>query len=43
MQILEIKVPDSKTLLVNEFLKELGVNIKVKQEKKFQTLILYRQ
>ena len=33
MQTLEIKVPDSKTRLVKEFLKELGVTIKVKKEK----------
>ena len=33
MQTLEIKVPDSKIRLVKEFLKELGVTIKVKQEK----------
>ena len=33
MQTLEIKVPDSKTRLVKEFLKELGVTVKVKQEK----------
>lgn len=32
MQILEIKVPDSKSRLVKEFLKELGVTIKVKKE-----------
>jgi hypothetical protein len=33
MQTLEIKVPDNKTRLVKEFLKELGVNIKVKKDK----------
>lgn len=33
MQTLEIKVPDNKTRLVKEFLKELGVTIKVKKEK----------
>jgi hypothetical protein len=32
MQILEIKVPDNKTRLVKEFLKELGVTVKVKKE-----------
>ncbi|WP_295711380.1 hypothetical protein [Mucilaginibacter sp.] len=32
MQTLEIKVPDNKTRLVKEFLKELGVTIKVKKE-----------
>jgi hypothetical protein len=32
MQTLEIKVPDSKTRLVKEFLKELGVTVKVKKE-----------
>ena len=32
MQILEIKVPESKTRLVKEFLKKLGVTIKVKKE-----------
>jgi hypothetical protein len=31
MQTLEIKVPDSKTRLVKEFLKELGVTVKVKK------------
>jgi hypothetical protein len=31
MQILEIKVPESKTRLVKELLKELGVSIKVKK------------
>ena len=34
MQTLEIKVPDSKTRLVKEFLKELGVSVKVKKEEK---------
>jgi len=34
MQTLEIKVPDNKTRLVKEFLKELGVTIKVKKEDK---------
>ena len=34
MQTLEIKVPDSKTRLVKEFLKELGVAVKVKKENK---------
>jgi hypothetical protein len=32
MQTLEIKVPDNKTRLVKEFLKELGVTIKVKKQ-----------
>ncbi|MDB5155654.1 MAG: hypothetical protein JWR50_361 [Mucilaginibacter sp.] len=32
MQTLEIKVPENKTRLVKEFLKELGVTIKVKKE-----------
>jgi hypothetical protein len=32
MQTLEIKVPDSKTRLVHEVLKELGVIVKVKKE-----------
>jgi antitoxin component of RelBE/YafQ-DinJ toxin-antitoxin module len=32
MQVLEIKVPDNKTRFVKEFLKELGVTIKVKKE-----------
>ncbi|MES2425876.1 MAG: hypothetical protein V4560_02845 [Bacteroidota bacterium] len=32
MQTLEIKVPDNKARLVKEFLKELGVTIKVKKE-----------
>ena len=32
MQTLEIKVPDNKTRLVKEFLKELGVSVKVKKE-----------
>lgn len=34
MQTLEIHVPDSKTRLVKEFLKELGVTVKVKRESK---------
>ncbi len=34
MQTLEIKVPDNKTRLVKEFLKELGVKVKVKKEDK---------
>jgi len=33
MQTLEIKVPDDKTRLVKEFLKEMGVSVKVKKEK----------
>jgi hypothetical protein len=32
MQTLEIKVPDSKTRLVKEFLNEMGIKIKVKKE-----------
>jgi hypothetical protein len=32
MQTLEITVPDNKTRLVKEFLKELGVTVKVKKE-----------
>ncbi|WP_259067058.1 hypothetical protein HDF24_20140 [Mucilaginibacter sp. X4EP1] len=32
MQTLEIQVPDNKTRLVKEFLKELGVTVKVKKE-----------
>lgn len=32
MQTLEINVPDNKTRLVKEFLKELGVTIKVKKQ-----------
>jgi hypothetical protein len=32
MQTLEIKVPDNKTRLVKEILKELGVAVKVKKE-----------
>ena len=32
MQTLEIKVPDNKTRLVKEFLKELGVAVKVKKD-----------
>ena len=32
MQTLEIKVPESKARLVKEFLKELGVTVKVKNE-----------
>ena len=31
MQTLEVKVPDNKTRLVKEFLKEIGVSIKVKK------------
>jgi hypothetical protein len=31
MQTLEIIVPDNKTRLVKEFLKELGVTVKVKR------------
>ena len=31
MQTLEIQVPDNKTRLVKEFLKELGVTVKVKK------------
>ena len=34
METLEIQVPDGKTRLVKEFLKELGVTIKVKSKKK---------
>lgn len=34
MQTLEIHVPDNKTRLVKEFLKELGVTIKVIKEVK---------
>jgi hypothetical protein len=34
MQTLEIKVPDNKSRLVKEFLKELGVTVKVKKEDK---------
>jgi hypothetical protein len=33
METLEIQVPDGKTRLVKEFLKELGVTIKVKSKK----------
>ena len=33
MQTLEIKVPDSKTQAVKDFLKEMGVTIKVKKAK----------
>lgn len=33
MQTLEILVPDGKTRLVKELLKEMGVTIKVKKEK----------
>jgi hypothetical protein len=32
MQTLEINVPDNKTRLVKEFLKELGVTVKVKKK-----------
>lgn len=31
MQTLEIQVPESKTRLVKEFLKELGVTVKLKK------------
>jgi hypothetical protein len=34
MQTLEIIVPDSKTRLVKEFLKEMGVSVKVKRQQK---------
>ena len=34
MQILEIKVPDNKTRVVKEFLKEMGITIKIKKENK---------
>ncbi|GGB08344.1 MULTISPECIES: type II toxin-antitoxin system RelB/DinJ family antitoxin [Mucilaginibacter] len=34
MQTLEIIVPDNKTRLVKDILKELGVTIKVKKENK---------
>ena len=34
MQILEIKVPDSKTRAVKEFLTEMGIAVKVKKENK---------
>mgnify|MGYP001554808891 CR=1 FL=1 len=34
MQILEIKVPDNKTRVVKEFLKEMGITIKIKEENK---------
>lgn len=34
MQTLEIKVPDSKAHIVKDFLKELGVTVKVKKENK---------
>lgn len=34
MQTLEIKVPDSKTHRVKEFLKEMGITIKVKKGNK---------
>ena len=33
MQTLEIEVPDNKTRLVKEFLKDLGVTVKVKRSK----------
>lgn len=33
MQILEIKVPDNKSHLVKEFLREIGITVKVKREK----------
>jgi antitoxin component of RelBE/YafQ-DinJ toxin-antitoxin module len=32
MQTLEIKVPDSKSQQVKEFLKELGITVKIKKE-----------
>jgi hypothetical protein len=32
MQTLEIEVPDNKSKLVKQFLKELGVTVKVKKE-----------
>jgi len=32
MQTLEIKVPENKARLVKNFLKELGVSVKVKKE-----------
>jgi len=32
MQTLEIKVPDSKTQAVKDFLKEMGVAVKVKKQ-----------
>lgn len=38
MQTLEIKVPDSKTIAVKEFLKEMGVSIKVKKENKISNV-----
>ncbi|HUZ58228.1 MAG TPA: hypothetical protein VMU83_05550 [Hanamia sp.] len=38
MQILEIKVPDSKTHVVKEFLEEMGVSVKVKKENKTPNL-----
>ena len=34
MQILEIKVPDSKTRVVKDFLKEMGIPVKIKKELK---------
>jgi antitoxin component of RelBE/YafQ-DinJ toxin-antitoxin module len=34
MQILEIKVPDSKTRAVKDFLKEMGIAVKIKKESK---------
>ena len=34
MQTLEIKVPDNKTRLIKEFLKEQGVTVKVKKDDK---------
>ena len=33
MQTLEINVPDNKTHIVKEFLKEMGIAVKVKKEK----------
>jgi len=34
MQTLEIKVPDNKTHEVKEFLKEMGISVKVKKANK---------
>ncbi len=39
MQTLEIKVPEGKTRLVKELLKELGVAVKVKKENTPNTAI----
>lgn len=33
MQTLEINVPDNKTHIVKEFLKEMGISVKIKKEK----------